>query len=248
VAATSKVTLRPRNAGVFSLLGDATLSFSFQNNACVNRLNAGTSCSTVVRASGSVLGTHTGTVNFKSASGLLKIPFSFSVVPMDIGVTTVTAAQDTTVGKGTVSSYAVKTNSTGPVIVKPPTISGNTAEYSVAAGSNCNGIVAINSSCAVNVLFTPTAAGPRPQGTLSFTGGGIVRTLALNGRVAFHAISRYTTRILMRLRDLYVASYFAYPRGHQRGRGHLSPSGTGFDGCGYRRTGVGLRKRTSRLL
>jgi hypothetical protein len=122
-----------------------------------------------------------GTVNFKSASGLLKIPFSFSVVPMDIGVTTVTAVQDTTVGKGTVSSYAVKTNSTGPVIVKPPTISGNIAEYSVAAGSNCNGIVAINSSCAVNVLFTPTAAGPRPQGTLSITVGGIVRTLALNG-------------------------------------------------------------------
>jgi hypothetical protein len=187
--AFSDLTMTVTNAGTAAAenlttslsFDDATLSFSFQNNACVNRLNAGTSCSTVVRASGSVLGTHTGTVNFKSASGLLKIPFSFSVVPMDIGVTTVTAVQDTTVGKGTVSSYAVKTNSTGPVIVKPPTISGNTAEYSVAAGSNCNGIVAINSSCAVNVLFTPTAAGPRPQGTLSITVGGIVRTLALNG-------------------------------------------------------------------
>ncbi|WP_080421045.1 choice-of-anchor D domain-containing protein [Burkholderia ubonensis] len=181
VTVTNTGTAAAENLSTSITYDDATLNFSFQNNACVNRLNAGTSCTTVVRASGSVIGAHTGTVNVKSASGLLKIPFTFAVVPMDIGVTTVAGVQDTTVGQGTVSTYAVKTNSTGQVVVQPPTISGNTAEYSLAAGSNCNGIMALNSSCTINVLFTPTAPGARPQGTLSINVGGIVRTVPLTG-------------------------------------------------------------------
>ncbi|MBU9199965.1 choice-of-anchor D domain-containing protein [Burkholderia multivorans] len=160
---------------------DSKLSFSFQNNSCVNRLNAGVSCTATIRAQGSVIGTHTGTVNFQSASGLLQIPFTFTIVPMDIGVTTVTAVQDTTVGKGTVSKYTVNTTATGQVIVQPPTISGNTSEYSLASGTNCNGTVAVNSSCTINVLFTPTAIGARPQGKLNVNVGGVMRTVTLTG-------------------------------------------------------------------
>ncbi|HDR9103336.1 TPA: choice-of-anchor D domain-containing protein [Burkholderia vietnamiensis] len=161
---------------------DVPLNFQFQWDGCVTRLNAGSSCTTTIRAIGSVVGPHTGTVTFQSASGQLRIPFTFTVAPMNIGVTTVTAVKDTTVGSGTVSSYTVKTDNTaGQVIVQPPTISGNTAEYSLAAGSNCNGTIALNSSCAINVLFTPTATGPRPQGTLNVNVGGVMRTVPLTG-------------------------------------------------------------------
>jgi hypothetical protein len=157
------------------------LGFSFQYNACVNRLNAGSSCTVYVRATGSTVGDHTGTVTFKSASGLVKIPFTFSVVPMDVGVVTSVPVQDTVVGKGTVSTYTISTNYFGKVVVDVPTITGNTGEYSLAAGSNCSGILQLNSSCVINVLFTPTSTGARPQGTLNVKVGGVMRTVSLTG-------------------------------------------------------------------
>jgi len=182
-----KVTIKNTGtAAAESLSGSVTydgaaLGFSFQNNSCVNRLNAGSSCSVVVRATGTVLGTNTGSVKFNSASGLVTIPFSFTIVPMDVGVVTVTPVQDTVVGKGTVSQYSVSTSSTGKVVVEVPTITGNTAEYSIAAGSTCSEILAMNSSCVINVLFTPTSTGTRPQGTLNVKVGGIMRTVSLVG-------------------------------------------------------------------
>jgi hypothetical protein len=160
---------------------DAGVAFSFQNNSCVNRLNAGASCTTSVRASGNGIGSHSGTVFFKSSSGLVSIPFTFTIVPMDVRAVTVTGVQDTAVGKGSLSTYTVTTNSTGKVVTETPSISGNTAEYSLAAGSNCGGIILVNASCAINVLFTPTATGPRPQASLNIKVGGVMNTIPLNG-------------------------------------------------------------------
>jgi hypothetical protein len=159
----------------------ATLQFSLQNNSCVNRLNAGASCTVSVRGQSGVLGTYSGSVSFNSASSTVKIPFTYPTVPVDVSLKTVTGVQDTTVGKGSLSSYSITTNSTGKIITDTPVISGNTAEYSLAAGSNCGGIMLVNSSCTINVLFTPTATGARPPGTLSITVGGIKNTVTLNG-------------------------------------------------------------------
>jgi len=160
----------------------ATLQFSLQNNSCVNRLNAGASCTTLVRGQSGVLGTYSGAVTFNSASATVKIPFTYPTIPIDVTLKTVTAVQDTTVGKGSLSTYTITTNSAGKIITDTPVISGNTAEYSLAAGSNCGGIILVNSSCTINVLFTPTATGARPQGTLSITVGGIKNTVQLNGK------------------------------------------------------------------
>ena len=159
----------------------SALGFTFQYNACVNRLNAGSSCTLYVRAAGSIVGDHSGTVTFKSASGQVSIPFTFSIVPMDIGVVTSVPVQDTAVGKGTISTYTISTATAGKVVVDVPTITGNTAEYSLAAGSNCSGILQLNSSCVINVLFTPTSTGARPQGTLNVKVGGVMRTVSLIG-------------------------------------------------------------------
>jgi len=157
------------------------LSFSFQYNSCLYRLNPGSSCRVNVRAIGTVVGDHSGTVSFSSASGRASVPFTFSIVPMDIGVVEKVPVQDTVVGKGTVATYTITTNNTGKIVVDVPTISGNTAEYSLAAGSNCSGIIQLNSTCTINVLFTPTASGPRPAATLNVNAGGILRAINLAG-------------------------------------------------------------------
>ncbi|KVP39925.1 choice-of-anchor D domain-containing protein [Burkholderia ubonensis] len=181
VTITNTGTAAAEHLGSGFTYNTGKLAFSLQWNSCVNRLNAGSSCVTTVRALGSIIGNHTGSVDFSSASGSLKLPFTFSIVPMDIDVATVKGVQDTVVGKGSVSNYTITTNSTGKIIVETPTITGNTGEYSLASGSNCSGIIGVNATCNINVLFTPTAVGTRPPGTLSVKVGGVMRTVPLNG-------------------------------------------------------------------
>lgn len=61
-------------------------------------------------------------------------------------------------------------------------IAGITISGDFAQTNNCNGSVAANGSCAVNVTFTPAAAGPR-SGTLTIATDGVdsPQVVALNG-------------------------------------------------------------------
>ncbi len=88
--------------------------------------------------------------------------------------TTITFAS-TTLGASSAGQQFIFTN-TGEA---PVTITGVTATGDYAAGTTCNNVaVAINGTCSVNVIFTPTAAGTR-TGTATFT-----TNIASNGTFA----------------------------------------------------------------
>lgn len=159
------------------------LSFSFQNNSCVNRLSAGASCSTRVRATGSKVGSWSGKVRISSHSGELLVPFTFTTIEPDVDITQTTPMQDAKVGEAFVATYTVQLKPTGRLTVSIPKITGNTSEYSLASGTTCNGSsYAPNSSCVIKVIFTPAEAGQRPEATLTTTIGGIPRTVTLNAK------------------------------------------------------------------
>lgn len=159
------------------------LNFSFQNNSCVNRLSAGASCSTKIRASGSKVGSWSGKIRITTNSGELVVPFTFTTIMPDVDITQTTPMQDAKVGEAFVATYTVQLKSTGRLTVSIPQITGNTSEYSLASGTTCNGSsYAVNSSCVIKVMFTPSEAGQRPEATLTTTIGGIPRTVTLNAK------------------------------------------------------------------
>lgn len=159
------------------------LSFSFENNSCVNRLSAGASCSTRVRAIGSKVGSWSGKVRIASHSGELLVPFTYTTIAPDVDITQTTPMQDAKVGEAFVATYTVQLKPTGRLTVSIPKITGNTSEYSLASGTTCNGTAyAPSSSCVIKVIFTPSEAGQRPEATLTTTIGGIPRTVNLNAK------------------------------------------------------------------
>jgi hypothetical protein len=59
-------------------------------------------------------------------------------------------------------------------------VSGISASGDFAQTSNCGSTIAANSSCTVNVTFSPTATGSR-TGTLTVNAGGVTNTVSLSG-------------------------------------------------------------------
>lgn len=169
-----------------SIIYDQTgsgLTFSFQNNNCVNRLGTGTSCSTKVRAEGTKAGSWSGKVRISTNSGELLIPFTFSTIEPDVDITQTTPVRDVKVGEAFVATYTVQLKPTGRLVVSVPNITGNPDEYSLASGTTCNGtVIAANGSCVIKVMFTPSEAGQRPEAVLTTTIGGIPRTVTLNAK------------------------------------------------------------------
>lgn len=182
-----KVTIKNTGTAVAENLAnrivynDIPLNFSLQYNSCVNRLNAGSSCSLYLRAVGSVVGSHAGSLRFSSASSQVSVPFTFNIVPFDLTLNTAIPVQDTVVGEGSISRYSIQTNSTGAIYLGTPTITGNTTEFSLAAGSTCADNLTPNASCYINVLFTPTGKDVRQPATLTVPVGGVLQTITLSG-------------------------------------------------------------------
>jgi hypothetical protein len=112
---------------------------------------------------------------------ILKIPIAtlpniaISTNEVDFGAVNVTSTSTAPV------TFANTGNS--PISITSVTITGN-PEFASAPASNCSGaILATNQSCTVQVTFTPTAGGARPNGTLSFfdNGTGSPQTVKLTG-------------------------------------------------------------------
>lgn len=183
VSNTGSAAAENLNTSIIYDQASSGLNFSFQNNSCVNRLSAGASCSTKIRASGSKVGSWSGKVRITTNSGELLVPFTFTTIMPDVDITQTTPMQDAKVGEAFVATYTVQLKPTGRMTVSIPQITGNTSEYSLASGTTCNGSsYAINSSCVIKVIFTPSEAGQRPEATLTTTIGGIPRTVTLNAK------------------------------------------------------------------
>lgn len=158
--------------------------FYFNNSNCVNRLNAGASCSAQVRAAGTKVGTYTGKAVFSTPSHRIEVPFSVSIVAPEVDITEVTPVAVTKVGSGSLSTYQVKMDATrkGDLATTAPSITGNKTEFSVASGTTCSGVIMNpTASCAISILFTPTDIGARPPATLTMTIGNVKRSLSLEG-------------------------------------------------------------------
>lgn len=159
-------------------------SFYFNNSTCVNRLNAGATCSVQIRAAGPTVGNHSGKVIFESASHKIELPFTVSIYAPEVGIAVVTPVATTKVGSGSLSSYSVTMDTTrkGDLATTAPTITGNTKEFSVASGTTCSGVfMGPSAKCVISVLFTPTDVGTRTPATLNMTIGGTKRTVTLQG-------------------------------------------------------------------
>jgi hypothetical protein len=68
-----------------------------------------------------------------------------------------------------------------PITVATPAVFGDfSVSNAVSGGAACGGALAYTASCFVQIVFSPTAAGPR-TGTLTLQGGGSIATASLTG-------------------------------------------------------------------
>jgi uncharacterized protein len=105
------------------------------------------------------------------------IAVGYFAIPAPVLSSTLTPSATTTFASTTIGASSAGQNFTFTNTGEAPvTITSVTTTGDYGAGTNCNNVaVAINSTCTVNVVFTPTAAGAR-TGTVAF-----VTSIATNG-------------------------------------------------------------------
>ena len=164
----SNVGTTPFNFTGVLLTGD----FS-QTSNCPATLAAGASCTFQVVFTPTAAGTRKGTVAITTTA-----PNTLSTVSL-MGTGASNTAQVSPSGLTFVSQTVGTTSASQPVTLSDSgfgalTISSITASGNFAETNNCGSTVAANSSCTINVTFSPTASGPL-TGTLTITdnSGGV---------------------------------------------------------------------------
>ena len=164
-------------------------------NACGNSLNPHSSCSIQVAFAPKNVGVLTGVLTVSDQYRSQTVALNgFGLAPPGVSLAPFAALNFPSTGVGITSPGQIVTltnNSSVPLQVQNITFSG---DFAIAPGSNtCGAVLAVLSACTLQVVFVPTAAGPRagtltvadnapnsPQ-TLALNGAGVDFTLASNG-------------------------------------------------------------------
>jgi len=153
-------------------------------NACGNSLNAHSTCSINVifqpKSIGPVAGVLTVSDQYRSQAVALN---GTGVAPPGVSLSPFSAVTFSPVGVGVISGAqtVTLTNNGGvPLVIQNIVTTG---DFTILSGTNtCGGSVAMNTACTLQIVFAPTAGGPR-SGTLTVTDNAAnsPQTLSLGG-------------------------------------------------------------------
>ncbi|PYV27955.1 MAG: hypothetical protein DMG24_03300 [Acidobacteria bacterium] len=157
---------------------------------------AGASCAINVTFTPAAAGTRSGTLSITdnasgspqsvSLTGVGNTPAAVSLLPSSVSF------GSQTVGTTSAVQAVALTNTGGAVL----SLTSVTANGDFAQTNNCGSTVAAGASCAINVTFTPAAAGSR-SGTLSITDNatGSPQSVSLTGTGSTHGFSLSPTSL-----------------------------------------------------
>jgi Abnormal spindle-like microcephaly-assoc'd, ASPM-SPD-2-Hydin len=137
-------------------------------NSCGNSLNAHSSCSMSVTFAPTDLGARTGVLSISDVYRTQAVALSGTgIAPRGVSLAPTAGLQfpATGVGLSVSSSVVTLTNNTSATLAIANAVASG--DFSILAeGNTCGGTVAAESSCTLQIAFTPTASGPR-NGTLT---------------------------------------------------------------------------------
>lgn len=173
-SSTAQATLTNTGVGPLTVTVPTSASvtgtdFSFVSTTCGASVAVASSCSVTVQFSPTSTAPRTGTLTINTGGGTKTASLTATAIQ---GFATITpssltfAPQQTATGSTAQTVTVRNTGTNALVLSKVETTTGS--DYTQT--NNC-GTLAVNATCTVSVVFTPTAAGTR-TGTLTFTHNG----------------------------------------------------------------------------
>lgn len=203
-SASQQITLTNAGDLPLTLIAAQITSGNFSVvNSCGNSLNGHSTCSMAVSFQPQTIGPTTGTLTISDEYRAQTISLSGTgIAPPGVSLSPTSTLSFPTTGVTLTSAPATVTltnNSSAPLLLQSPVITG---DFSIAVGTNsCGTNLAVGSACTLQLIFTPSAGGPR-TGTLtiadnssnsphvlSLTGTGIDFTLSPNGTTSLSIAS-----------------------------------------------------------
>ncbi len=195
-SAPQQVTLTNSGDVPLTLISAQTNSAGFSAvNTCGNSLNPHSTCAISVTFAPQTVGAVAGTLTIADEYRSQTVSLSGTgIAPPGVSLSPTSSLTFSAIGVGIASApqTVTLTNNGGvPLQLQSPALTG---DFSIASGSNtCGATLAVGSACTMQVIFTPTAGGPR-TGTLTMadnsatsphvlqlSGTGVDFTLATNG-------------------------------------------------------------------
>ncbi len=173
----------PTSLPIFTV--DVTGDYSITATTCLGQIAANSTCSVSVVFTPATLGTRPGTLTVTSASslnGALTASLtSTGVASVQVSASTLSFGTVDVSATSTPQTFTLTNNTNAAVAINGITVSGDYAETNA-----CGNAIAPHSTCAVNIVFTPTATGVRggvltivtsgtttPSITVALTGNGV---------------------------------------------------------------------------
>ena len=156
----------------------ANAPFALASNACGSSVAANSACQLTVDFAPTQAGAATGTLTLVDDAGTQTVALSGTgaAAPTDTLVPASLTFSGTIIGQLSASQTVTLSNSGGEVLTSIATSVSGPFQVS----SNCTTQLAANSSCAISVVFAPTAAGTQ-TGTLTVSDALKTQTVALTG-------------------------------------------------------------------
>ncbi|MDE1176708.1 MAG: choice-of-anchor D domain-containing protein [Edaphobacter sp.] len=182
--AAQKVTLTNVGDVALTLIATATTGDFAATNGCGSSLAAHATCAISVAFAPKALGAEAGTLTVSDAYRSQTVALAGTgIAPAGVSLSPLGGVAFPATGVGLASAPSVVTlvnNGGQPLTISSIAVSG---DFSIVPGSNsCTATLAVGSSCAMQVAFTPTATGGR-TGTISVASSAVnsPQTLPLTG-------------------------------------------------------------------
>jgi hypothetical protein len=174
-----QVTVQNSGATALSVASiTATAPFALASNACGASIAASSACQLTVDFAPTQAGAATGTLTVVDDAGTQTVALSGTgaAPPTDTLSPTTLSFAGTVIGQISAAQTVTLTNSGG----EPLTSIATSASGPFRVSSNCTTQLAASSSCAISVVYAPTAAGAQ-TGTLTVSDALRTQTVALAG-------------------------------------------------------------------
>ena len=168
-SAPQQLTLTNSGDQPLTLISAQSASASFSVvNSCGNSLNSHSACSIAVSFVPQTVGPVTGTLTVADEYRSQTVSLSGTgIAPPGVSLSPASPISFPATGVGLASAAQTATltnNSAVPLQLAGPVLAG---DFAIAAGSNtCGATLAVSTACTLQIVFTPTAGGPR-TGTLT---------------------------------------------------------------------------------
>ncbi|HLY63579.1 MAG TPA: DUF3443 family protein [Terriglobia bacterium] len=184
-SAAQTVTVNSTGTATLGLSGIVTTGDFAQTNNCSSTLAPGVSCSINIIFTPTASGTRTGTLTVTDSASnspqTVSLSGTSSASTVSLSTSSLNFATQVMVGTPS-ATQAITLNNTGATSL---TITSIVASAGYTETDNCDGSLSGNSTCTINVTFTPTVVGALP-GTLIITDNsngvaGTTQTITLSG-------------------------------------------------------------------